>query len=472
LRTQAWSIALTLAAALLLGGCGSKTQSEAPEAAGARSGEIVFVVNRGGWNEIWLMDASGQNRRRLTDPPPSESRAAGSASPAWGPDGKHIAFVGSGKKPIEDQSTHELYVMNADGSDVRQLTDNDKLDADPSWSPDGGEIVFVQAEGWGTEEVQMSLRVIDADGSNERILRKETKPGPEGPVFLGSPVWSPDGRRIAFTRSIFTEAGGVPDLYVANSDGSQPRLLAKWAAQPAWSPDGRALAFTSSADRFGQTCFHGCSPSGEIHVADPDGTNTKRLTESKADDQSPAWSPDGQTIVFSSDRSNPEGHDLELYLLPADGGQPRRITRNDVWDLYPDWRPTSVGYGWSGQNETFRKPEFEAWRGFRTRSGGIHCFETGKQGWTGFACFRASDGFYVQMVGRDLSTEDPVRVLTGTNPGLLGYESAEVKEIEPGDHWYSSDAQMVGCSVRRAGVLCRHASDHGFFLDRDRHKTF
>jgi Tol biopolymer transport system component len=313
----------------------------------------------------------------------------------------------------------------------------------------------------------MSLRVIGADGSGERVLREEN-----GPFFLGSPAWSPDGTRIAFARSPFTGANVVPELYVARNDGSRPQLIAKWAAQPAWSPDGKRLAFTSGADHYGQTCFHDCSPSGEIYVADPDGTHARRLTKSKADDQSPAWSSDGSEIVFASDRSNQDNHELELYLLPANGGEPRRITRNDVWDLEPDWLETSVGHGWSMPDESSRKPEFEAWRGFRTRSGGIHCFETGNHGWTGFMCFRATDGFFVRMTGRDLSTDDPVRVDTGTDPRLDGYENAEVTEVEPGDDWASSDAHMVDCSVRRAAVSCRHASGPGFYLDLASHKTF
>jgi Tol biopolymer transport system component len=467
LRTQARPIVLVCAAVLLAGGCGSETQSDARNAAGAASREIVFTVNRDGWNEIWTMDANGENRHRLTDSRPSGSDAAGNTSPAWSPDGQEIAFVGSGEGSAEDANAHELYVMNADGSDVRQLTKNDKLDADPSWSPDGNRIVFVQAEGWGTEHVRMSLRIIDADGSHERVLREEKEPGP---VFLASPAWSPDGTRIAFSRTLFTEVSAKRGVYVMTSDGSHVTLAHAGGAQPAWSPDGKWFAFTSDADEFGETCFHECSPSGEIYISD--GDRLLRLTKSEAEDMSPAWSTFGDEIVFSSDRSNPEEHELELYVVSADGGKPRRITRNKVWDLDPDWRPTSVADGSSGEDESRARRKLQAWRGFRTRSGGIHCFMTGEQAWNGFMCFRATDGLFVRMAGRDLSTEDPARVVTGTDPALLGYENAEITEIEPGNDWSSSDAEMVHCSVRQAAVECRHASGHGFFLDQTRHKTF
>ena len=466
---------LVSAAVLLAGGCGSETQPDARDAAGATWGEIVFTVNRDGWNEIWVMDTNGENRHRLTDRRPPGSDANGNMSPAWSPDGREIAFIGSDDGPEEDATTHELYVMNADGSDVRQLTKNNDIDADPSWSPDGDRIAFVHAEDSG-KHMRMSLRVIDTDGTDERVLREEREPLP---VFLASPDWSPDGTRIAFSRTALTEITAEPDLmqssakrgvYVMTSDGSSVTSAHPRGAQPAWSPDGKWLAFTSDVDEFGETCFHGCGPSTEIYLGNREGL--LRLTKSEAADRSPAWSPDGKEIVFSSDRSNPQGHELELYVISAGGGNARRLTHNKVWDLDPDWRRTPVGHDRPARNESADTAQFEAWRGFRTRSGGIHCFETGKHGWNGFMCFRATDGFFVRMTGRDLSTDDPVRVDTGMDPGLLGYESAEINEIEPGDDWASSDAEMVVCSVRRDAVECRHASGHGFFLDQTRHKTF
>jgi Tol biopolymer transport system component len=471
LQTQGPPIVLALLVIALVGGCGSSTSSDAPEVMGTGSGEIAYTVNREGWNEIWVMDASGENRRRLTDPQPSGSDAAGSMSPAWSPQGDRIAFVSSGDARAEDQDAYELYVMDAASGKVRQLTKNDKLDADPSWSPDGKRILFVQAEGWGTKQVRMSLSVIGADGSDERVLREEANE--DGPVFLNSPAWSPDGARIAFTRSGVGAAELEPEVYVVGSNASGGlQWTIEDAAEPAWSPNGKRLAFTGIGDDHGQTCFHECTPSGEIYVADVYGDDVIRLTRSEADDTSPAWSPDGTEIVFSSDRSNRQDHELELYVLPVTGGEPRRLTRNKVWDLDPNWRQTSVAYGWSEKKEPPDRADFEAWRGFRTRSGGINCFMTGKAGWNGFVCFRASDGFFTRMAGRDLSTDDPVRVVTGTDPGFLGYENADVTEVEPGDDWYSSDAQMVGCSVRLAAVLCRHASGHGFSLDLAGHKTF
>lgn len=244
-------------------------------------------------------------------------------------------FSGTGDAPRYDPNGAELYLIRANGGDVRRLTSNRVADWSPDWSPDGKRIVFVRAARWGTEDPDVGLHVIESDGSGERLLR--TEQAGDAPVFLESPAWSPDGQRIAFARATFV--GEVPksDLYVMSSDGTNVIKIAEDAGEPAWSPDGSRIAFASYRDRFGETCFHDCSPSAEIYVVDADGGEAKRLTESKADDSSPTWSPDGKSIAFVSDRSNPEGHENEIYVIDADGSRLERITNNAVWDLEPDW---------------------------------------------------------------------------------------------------------------------------------------
>lgn len=110
-------------------------------------------------------------------------------------------------------------------------------------------------------------------------------------------------------------------------------------AEPDWSPDGSRIAVTSYRDDFGRTCFHDCTTSGEIYVLDVESGDVMRITESEADDRSPAWSPDGSFIGFVSDRSNPQEHENEIHVMTRSGDDLRRITRNNVWDLEPAWRP-------------------------------------------------------------------------------------------------------------------------------------
>jgi TolB protein len=317
-----------LCLALLPLGCGGDEKSPAQAAEG---GQIVFTVNTGGRGEIWVMDERGGRRHRLTKP---TSDASGFTAPAWSPDGDRIALVGTVKAQDEDANRQELYVMDVDGTNMKRLTVNDDADAAPSWSPDGERLVFARAKRGGREDVETFLYVVSADGSGERVLRRE--PPGRTPVFLTAPAWSPDGKRIAFTRITFGDEPGAA-VYVMDADGQHARKLVDEALEPDWSPDGRRIAVASYRDRVGRTCFQECSLNSEIYVVDADGGNLRRLTTSVANEASPTWSPDGKRIAFVSDRSGRNVHEYELYVVDGGGGDPRRLTHNEVWDLEPDW---------------------------------------------------------------------------------------------------------------------------------------
>lgn len=310
-------------------GCGGKSGS-------APSQAFVFTVNNQGWNEIWLMDQAGHERKQLTASRPIDSQAAGNTSPAWSPDGTRIAYTGTGDSNIADPGFEEIYVMDGDGGHVERLTDNGVPDLSPAWSPDGKQIVFSRANQLGTEIPRAALYVMDADGSNQHELYREKASA--GPLLLFTPAWSPDGSQIAFTRVSYAGDTAKTSVYVMNSDGTGVREIASDGAEPAWSPDGKRIAFASARDRNGKTCFADCSPSGEIYVAEADGADARRLTNEKAEDSSPSWSPDGKQIAFISDLSNRRDHENEIYVVDADGGTAERVTKNSVWDLEPDWK--------------------------------------------------------------------------------------------------------------------------------------
>src|SRR5918992_1607553 len=297
----------------LAAGCGED------RAALERGTQIAFTANQGGRMSLVVIAADGRHRMRL---------ARGASSPAWSPDGQQLAFV------RERGDDSDIAVMDADGSALRAVTSGAGRDRDPALSPDGEWIAFTREAGRGDGPVHAAIHVVRADGTGLR-------PVTSGDALDGRPAWSPDGR-LAFTRVTTRGQRFVAHLYVVDAAGSGEHKLVE-GHSPAWAPDGRRLAYVSWRDRFGRTCFHECTPSGEIYVVGGDGRGDRRLTRSRADDSDPAWAAGGDQILFSSDRSDPDRHDRELYAMSAAGECITRLTNASSWSSEPAWRPGATG---------------------------------------------------------------------------------------------------------------------------------
>jgi TolB protein len=274
------------------------------------NGRLAFASRRDGNWEIYLVDANGSNLRRLTNDP------AHDRYPSASPDGKQIAFYS------ERDGGAKIYVMNVDGSNQHPLTNGQAEDVEPAWSPDGKYIAFSSQRG-GVG----SIYVMNADGSN---IRKVTKGESGGDAI---PTWSPDSKRIAFMASVIV--GQKPgntllneDIHVINVDGTNERKLTDTPGVdglPAWSRDNR-IAFAS--DRDGNP---------EIYVMDSDGSNVRRVAPGQ-DGAHPAWSPDSKYIAFVTEitRNNPD-----IMVMAADGSNIWRLTDNPAADWLPAWLPVS-----------------------------------------------------------------------------------------------------------------------------------
>jgi Tol biopolymer transport system component len=281
-------------AALLLAGCGNSSPKGPPA--------LLFVSTRDGDYAIFGSNAAGKHVRRLTRERGDPSTPEGlffQVEPAWSPDGQRIAFASR-----RDGTSH-IYVMKADGTGTRRVTNSAKDDDRPAWSPDGRRILF------GREG---ALYGVPAGGGPARRIGR-------GFGNAADPAWSPDGKLIAYD---YRQPGfSIREVYVMRPDGTGKRQVTKLrqvSGLPAWSPDGRRIAFQSNL-RLGHF---------EIYTIRPDGTGLRQVTTSVVDVIQPAWSQDGSKLSFSRDGA----------IWVEAGGEQTQLTSGKENDSSPAWRPT------------------------------------------------------------------------------------------------------------------------------------
>ena len=229
---------------------------------------------------------------------------------SWSPDGSKIAFA------REVAGVKQVFVMNADGTGVNQLTFGG-LDRNhqAAWSPDGTRLAITSMR-YGNDEIV----IIDASDGSE-MLRLTS----DGDVDHTA-AWSPDGSKIVFGSN---RSFGNYDIWVINADGSgvPTRLTTAIGIDrsPEWSPDGSKILFRSTRD--GDT---------NIYVMDADGSNQVRLTSDVGSDIQPTWSPDCSRIAFLSDR---DAGNKDIYVMNADGSNQVSLGATAAEEIELDWSP-------------------------------------------------------------------------------------------------------------------------------------
>jgi dipeptidyl aminopeptidase/acylaminoacyl peptidase len=241
----------------------------------------------------------------------------------------------------------DIYVMNADGTDVQNLTTANDGDGpwneyDPAWSPDGSKIAFTSDRGG---IITNQIWAINADGSNLVHLTA----GQESSSNWGA-AWSPDGSKIAFTST----RDGDWEVFTMNADGSEQtnitgpnQTLAYDDMNPDWSPDGTRIVFQGVREG-----------AWEILTMAPDGTGEVNLTWE--DDPpwlninwSPTYRPDGSKILYMS-QPNDGSNDWDIWVMNPDGTQKQNVLPDDEWqDVGPAWSPDGTKITFSGNRSAF-----------------------------------------------------------------------------------------------------------------------
>ena len=235
------------------------------------------------------------------------------AQPAWSPDYSQIAFSGV----IRDRAEADIFIMDADGGNLHQVTKGVGNDVGPDWSPDGKRIVFSRGyfrlHGKPRSEL-MDIFVVDVGSGRETQLT-------DNRVIDASPDWSPDGSSIVFA----SERAGTGDLWTVAPDGNSLHQVTddplSNELSPRWSPDGQELVFsrTNTVESWIATVARA-------------GSELEQLTDHGERDYLPVWSPDGDYIAFARG-----GADADIYVMRSDGEDLTPLTSGKGLETNPAW---------------------------------------------------------------------------------------------------------------------------------------
>jgi len=288
----------------------------------------------------------------------------------------------------DPDTADDLYLTDGSGARPRALTDRIEAGVPPVWSPDGRWVAFDCCIPSFDE-----IDVVGADGSGLHVAGR-------GAGQVGHPAWSPDSRFLAYS----SYQDGL--TYRVRLNGSGRTTLIQHGTDASWSPDGKRLVYLS--DRDGDL---------DIFTADADGSNSKALTRNDAPDFDPAWSADGGRILFVSEHDG----NSEIYAMGADGSAQTNLSNSDTPDEGPRWSPDGrsvvyVSYRDGADPNTVGDGNAEVFVARADGSGTENL--TTDPGWDGDPAW-SPDGRRLVYTRRDLHAELWVMAADGSDKRML-----------------------------------------------------
>ena len=283
-----------------------------PTPIGGGGGQIAFASDRSGTTQIWLINVDGSGLRQLTDFP------EGACQPEWSPDGMRLVFISPCDTNQDQYRGAGLFMIGMDGSGPVPLPSVGGGDFDPAWSPDGKKIAFTSLR----NTMRPRIYVISLEDNSVQRLSLQYS-------YDRQPAWSPDGAQLAF---VTTQKGPV-QIWIMNADGSDQQLFSRSAdninLHPVWSRDGEVILFTQiSQSRRIPGIVAASYKEGEY--------NEYRYELGPVPIREARYSLDGLWLVFES---WPEGSNHDIYIMSASGAGRTRLTNAPGDDFDPVWRP-------------------------------------------------------------------------------------------------------------------------------------
>ena len=258
---------------------------------------VVDTVETRNGREVYVADYDGANQMRVT------ANRRLNLAPVWSPDSRSIAYTSYMR--IHPQ----ILVSNVYQGTRESLTDEKTSNLLPVYSPDGSRIAFMSQRDGNSE-----IYVMNRDGSGVRRLTNNS-------AADGTPTWSPSGTQIAFT----SDRSGTPQIWLMDADGLNVRRITfneSWADRATWSPAP-----------YNEIAYAGRSgPGFDIKMFDVATGATRVLTDGAGTNESPAFSPNGRHLAFTSTRSGR----VNVFTIARDGKGLRQITRAGN-NTYPNW---------------------------------------------------------------------------------------------------------------------------------------